>query len=450
MGISPLSFTGISSFSADFQTILNRSQTIAEFPLRNLQNQRTDLLQRKTLTTTLQGLVTSFSSSLENLGKVGSARGLGGSSSNSSKVAVGLVTADTPATYTLSDITSVARSASETSLTGYADGASISPSGKVKLTVGTTTYDITLGSGENTLAGLRSKINALGAGVTATIFTTGTGATPNYLSVSADATGAKVLKLEEDPDGTPTDLLTAANQGANAEFKLNGVSVSRASNNVNDVIAGLTFTVKETTAGSETVRLTIASDRAQLRTALSSITSAYNSLVDFIDSQVGEAAGLLSGSSLVGQTSNALRRFTNVNGTGTIKTLTQLGLELGKDGKLTFTGNTFDALTDAQVLSGFDYVNDKTGVGTLKSVFASIGDPVTGLIKLDQDQSDRSDTRLQNAITTLNERIVAQQATLRLRLSQADTLLATLENQRKSVTASLDGLNLTLYGRSNG
>jgi flagellar hook-associated protein 2 len=245
-------------------------------------------------------------------------------------------------------------------------------------------------------------------------------------------------------------LLTAANQGANAEFKLNGVSVSRASNNVNDVIAGLTFTVKETTAGSETVRLTIASDRAQLRTALSSITSAYNSLVDFIDSQVGEAAGLLSGSSLVGQTSNALRRFTNVNGTGTIKTLTQLGLELGKDGKLTFTGNTFDALTDAQVLSGFDYVNDKTGVGTLKSVFASIGDPVTGLIKLDQDQSDRSDTRLQNAITTLNERIVAQQATLRLRLSQADTLLATLENQRKSVTASLDGLNLTLYGRSNG
>ena len=450
MGISPLSFTGVSSFSADFQTILDRSLKIAQLPLNSLQNQRTDLLQRKTLTTTLQGLVTSFSSSLENLGKVGTARGLGGSSSNSSKVAVGLVTADTPATYTLSDITSVAKSASETSLTGYADGAVISPSGKVKLTVGSQTYSITLGSGENSLAGLRSKINALGAGVTASIFTTGTGATPNYLSVSADSTGATTLKLEEDPDGTPANLLTATNQGANAEFKLNGVAVSRASNNVNDVISGLTFTVKDTTTGSETVKLTVASDRTQLRTALSSIASAYNSLVDFIDSQVGQAAGLLSGSSLVGQTSNALRKFTSFNGTGTIKTLTQLGLELGKDGKLTFKGDAFDTLTEAEVLSGFDYVNNKTGVATLLTAFSSISDPVTGLIKLDQDQSEKTDTRLQNSITTLTERINARQATLRLQLSQADTLLATLENQKKSVTGSIDGLNLTLYGKSNG
>ena len=450
MGISPLSFTGASTFSTDFQAILDRSLKIAQLPLTSLQNQRTDLLQRKTLTTTLQGLVTAFSSSLENLGKVGTARGLGASSSSSAKVAVGLVTSDTPATYTISDITSVARTASETSVTGYADNATISPSGKVKLTVGSATYSITLGSGENTLAGLRNKINALGAGVTATIFTTGTGPTPNYLSVSTNNTGATTLKLEEDPDGTPSDLLTNANQGANAEFKLNGVAVSRASNNVNDVVSGLTFTIKDTTSGSETVRLTVASDRAQLRTALSSIGSAYNTLVDFIDSQVGEAAGLLSGSSLVGQTANALRRFTNVNGSGTIKTLTQLGLELGKDGKLTFSGDTFDALTESQVLAGFDYVNDKTGVGTLKSVFASIGDPVTGLIKLDQDQSERADTRLQSSITTLTERINAQQATLRLRLSQADTLLATLENQKKTVTASIDGLNLTLYGRSNG
>jgi len=47
----------------------------------------------------------------------------------------------------------------------------------------------------------------------------------------------------------------------------------------------------------------------------------------------------------------------------------------------------------------------------------------------------------------LGERITAQQAALASRLQAADTLLATLESQQKMVSASLEGLSLTLYGR---
>jgi hypothetical protein len=44
VAISPLTFTGVSSFSNDFQTILNRAVAIAQLPITALQNHQSDLL----------------------------------------------------------------------------------------------------------------------------------------------------------------------------------------------------------------------------------------------------------------------------------------------------------------------------------------------------------------------------------------------------------------------
>ena len=49
MGLSPLTFVGVSQFSADFQTILSRAVQIAELPIKALQNRDLDTLQKKTL-----------------------------------------------------------------------------------------------------------------------------------------------------------------------------------------------------------------------------------------------------------------------------------------------------------------------------------------------------------------------------------------------------------------
>ena len=111
--------------------------------------------------------------------------------------------ATSAATYTISDITSVAKAASETSKIGYADSSAtpISTTGVVKLVVGAKSYDITLTPGTNNLVGLRNAINNLGVGATASVITTGTGLNPNYLSISANSSGAAALQLFDDPDG---------------------------------------------------------------------------------------------------------------------------------------------------------------------------------------------------------------------------------------------------------
>src|SRR5262249_16272457 len=152
----------------------------------------------------------------------------------------------------------------------FADSGSsqVSTTGSLKLVVGSKTFDLTLAPGSNNLIGLRDAINNSGAGVTASILTTGTGANPTFLSVPSTTPAPPALQLFDDPTGANTNLLTSANQGSDASFKLNGVPVTKTSNFINDVVSGATFTILKTTGPGESVTLSLVTDRSQLQSAI--------------------------------------------------------------------------------------------------------------------------------------------------------------------------------------
>src|SRR6185312_15924101 len=132
---------------------------------------------------------------------------------------------------------------------------------------------------QNNLNGLADAINSLGAGVTASVLTTGTGGTPDYLSVSANNTGATTLQVIDDPTGVANNILTSTNQGSNAVFQLNGLPVSQSTNTVNGVVPGMTFNILNTTQAGQTVTLSLQSDPSQLSDALNTfvqITTAWS------------------------------------------------------------------------------------------------------------------------------------------------------------------------------
>ena len=262
MSFAPLTITGVSQFSADFQTILNRAVKIAQIPITLLQNKDSDLLQQKTLLSGLSGSAGALATSLKSLGTIASYQALAAVSSQPAVVSATSAGATSPAAYTIDSITSLATAASERSVAGYADSAAtaVSANGTVKLAVGAQNYQFTLTN--NSLVGLRDKINSLAAGVTASILTTGTG---NYLSVSANAAGATTLTLTDDPDGAAAALLTATNQGSDAAFKLNGIDITQKTNLVNSVIPGVTFQLLATSATPVTISLRTDSYAAFLR-----------------------------------------------------------------------------------------------------------------------------------------------------------------------------------------
>ncbi|MBK7926488.1 MAG: hypothetical protein IPJ98_03070 [Bryobacterales bacterium] len=183
MSITPLKFTGISSFSEDFQTILTRAVSIASVPIQQMQNSQTDLLSKKQSLAGLRTAMADLAVALEGLGRVGKERGLTVSSTNVNRVAVTNSGAATSGTYLIKEITSIAQPAGESLQTGLdtADATVVDGDGELKLVMGTSTFAISLTSETNNLNGLRAAINAAGAGVTASIINSGAASGAYYL-----------------------------------------------------------------------------------------------------------------------------------------------------------------------------------------------------------------------------------------------------------------------------
>ena len=451
MSITPLAFTGISAFSDDFQTIMNRAVSIASIPVQELQNDQATLLSKKQALTSLNSKIQALSDAVKNLGTVSSNKALDVLSSNANRVSVTNNGATVPAVYNITDITSVAKAALETSAGGYAtaDATSVDADGSLELVVGSNTYTITLGAGADYLNGLRDVINNLGAGVSATVLNTGTGATPYYLSLTVNSPGATTLQLRATAGAAASNILTNTNQGSNAVFKLNGLDVIRADNVVTDAIPGLTFTIQSVTTAGESVTLTLNSDRGALATGLSGVVTAYNNLRDEALHHVGEHPGVLAGDFLVRLAMDKMRGLTAyTDASGSIQSLAALGVEIDSQGVMSFDSTAFYSLSSADFDAAFSFLGSTTtGLGALFKGFSNISDPVSGLIKTQQAQYDAADERFSEQIAEMTKRIAYMQSTMLKQLQQADSLLASLESQQTMLGASLQGLNLLLYGR---
>jgi flagellar hook-associated protein 2 len=445
MSITPLTLSGVSQYSSDLQNVLNRAVKIAAVPVQQLQNRDSDLIQQKSLLGGLQSAVGDLAASLASLGSVAAQKGITATSSDSTVVGITGTAASAPAVYTIDSVTSTAAIASERSVTGYADSAAtpVSSIGQLTLTIGSHNYAISLTT--NTLVGLRDKINSLGAGVTASILTTGNG---NYLSVTANSPGQTTMKLVDDPMGAATQMLTNTNQGTDAVFQLNGVTVQQKSNSVNSVIPGVTFELLK--QSNAPVNISLASDRSKLSTALQTFVDSYNGLKSQLDAQSGKNAGLLTGSSIVTGVERVVREVASYRlSTGQVHGLADLGVSFDNAGKAAFDPAVIQSLSDTAVADGFSFIGNSTsGLGGLSKSLTQYSDPISGLIRYEQDGIDRTDQSIQKQITAMTDRITDMQTHLSQQLALADSLLSQLESQQKSLTASLQGLNLVLYGKS--
>jgi flagellar hook-associated protein 2 len=453
--ITPLTFTGISKYSTDFQTILSRAVAIANLPVRQLQSQQSNLLTQKQLLADLNGSVSALASTLSSLADLGDNKAISASTSNASRVSVSINGKTQAATHTITEITSVAKAASETSASGYAtaDSTNVTSGDSLELAIGSKTYTIPVDSTNNNLNGLRDAINQLGAGVTASVLNTGNADTPYYLSISSNITGQNAIQVRTTAGDTGSNILTATNSGANAVFKLDGIPVSRADNVIGNVIDGVTFSILSATGPAESVVLTTASDRTQLVSALTNLASDYNTVSRKVNAQIGKAAGALSGDSSIRQVKDAQRSFLNFQGSpgSNIKALTDLGIVVDSTGAMSFDTAKFYSLSNADLSAAFDFLGSAaTGLGSTTSKFTAISDAVTGSIITEQNQIDIADARISTQVDKLNERIDYMQKSLNAQLQAADALLASLDSQQSILTGSLQSLNLVLYGKQTG
>ena len=124
-----------------------------------------------------------------------------------------------------------------------------------------TSVDVELATGKGTLADLRDAINTADMNVTASILKTGDSTYALVLKAREGAAHAMRISATEDTGaaGLANFAYTTPNNSvqtiaaANASFDMDGVTITRETNEVTDLIKGITLTVKSTTSAAETI-----------------------------------------------------------------------------------------------------------------------------------------------------------------------------------------------------
>ncbi|MFZ5814021.1 MAG: flagellar filament capping protein FliD [Bacillota bacterium] len=218
--------------------------------------------------------------------------------------------------------------------------------GSFNIGIGTDLAQIDVAS-TDTLNSLADKINAAKKGVSASVVkVTISGADKYRLVLTSSETGTDNAIVMQDvtagtlqnlgfKDGTNayTNVLSAA---ANAIFTLNSVNYERSSNTVDDVVPGLTITLKKQGADANT-QFTIGLDADKVLSAVKSWIEAVNSTQDLLnkvsaydaDKKVG---GPLSGDNLIRNLQRVIRSSLSnvVAGLPTdMNRLSQIGITTG-------------------------------------------------------------------------------------------------------------------------
>jgi len=426
--ITAPTFTGSSTFSSSFQQVLTRAVQLASLPMQQTQNDLTTVTGQQTALTQLGSDFDSLSTALQAIGSA-SGGSLSATVSDPSVVSASTTSSALPGTYTIQvdtagSYTTTMSPAGSTTVTDPTT-QSISSASSFTLTVNGTQTTIT--PSDNSLEGLANAINSASAGVQATIVNLGSNSSPDYrLVVTGTSLNSDDIELT---DGT-SQLLSTISEGSPATYQVNGSSTVLQTNSSQVTLApGLTVTILGTSTEPDTV--TVSADYSSLQTALSSFATAYNTAFNAVEQQVGQNGGALTGQSIVYELQDMLEGLAEYSsGSGSVSSLTDLGLTVDDNGQMSFDASTFSSLNQSAVAQ---FLGSATSGGFMQNAtnaLTSVDDPNTGDIEADY-------AGLQSQINADNQTITNDQASITLmetnlqnELTQADAAIATLQSEK--------------------
>jgi flagellar hook-associated protein 2 len=303
-------------------------------------------------------------------GSAASLQFTGGSALASLGLSAGAAVTGTDGTVTVDGVSNTITSAGpgiQTTLNGATGTFTAELSGGLR--AGSGTLHVVHSNAGDDMNALAAAISAADSSIKTQTIDTGEGTTPVRLVATAGSTGlAKAFTLDLSgytgvADGTET--LTA---GRNSQVHIGGLTVSRATNTLTDVVAGAS--IKLASADPDTdVTITIARDTDALAAKAKTLVDQMNGVLAKLkvytrynaDTKI---AGTLQGDSRANDlVSSLVASLQNTVGTGTYKSLSQIGISFQRDGSYVFNSTKF---TDA-VTKDFDGVSQllaRTGSAT--------------------------------------------------------------------------------------
>jgi flagellar capping protein FliD len=316
-------------------------------------------------------------------------------------------------------------------------------------------------SDTNLLAAINAQLDAQGIGFTASVSSDNSGFT-----FTQDVAGAVTSAPTATVDGSAVSLAQAVAGAAsntmqsatNAVIGFNGLTITRSSNTINDVVAGAVLSINqvtETGGTSNPARVTISSDTSTLKTKVQSLVTEYNNFNGLM-AELGSSAtdednemmgALRRDTATVRYIQNALRTAVLANSSTTatgVEGLRDIGVSMDKSGNLTFDEKKYDtAITTSfdkvVTMLTADTTNQSEYSTAAKGLSQDIAKVLDGLGDTDSVLSTRN-TNAETAIETYEEELADLEKRMEAVYDRYLSQFSAMESMMNSMNGTKDYL----------
>jgi flagellar hook-associated protein 2 len=316
---------------------------------------------------------------------------------------------------------------------------------------------------DDTPAGVVAAINASNRGYKAQLVNDGSANPFKVMITGANGATEGFSISSDDANGVFGAGFTVptGSAAADASVTVNGLTYTRKSNTITDIVPGLTLNLKavSTTPAS----ITMSRDTADLKAKLTALVVAYNDFDNIIKETTNPKSTLETyGTTLVGDSTVRMVRsqmrsliFSNSSTPGTTyKSMSQLGFSLDQTGVLSLD----ESKLDAALLNGVDdiakmFTGGYNKLSTYTNLPAGIaGDAVrkltnflapTGVLLTKSENANTENTKHRERLTKLQLRMDALLARYQKQFAAMDSMVGSVNSQKTSLKSTFEGMMAT-------
>lgn len=446
---SSITFTGLGS-GLDTASIVSQLMAIEKAPQDRL---KTALAKEQTTLTALQQLNTSLAALQKSADSfsTGSTWSKLNATSSSSAVTISASSAATPSSLSVA-VGQVATAAGNTYTSAAALTDTVTTATKLAVTLSdgtSTSVDLADGKLSTVISSLNGLKDASGTPLlSATAVSTGNGS--YRLVVNQVATGQGSLTITE-AGGTPLmggPDAAISRAGSNASITAGGVALSQRSNTFTALMPGVDVTISPAAQGT-TATLSVSDDGSSRANAINTFVSQINQVIDQISDttsygtitpgKTATGGGALPGDGTLRAISDQLLNTIFPGGGATMATM---GLDLDRDGHVTFDQTKFQAAYKADPAGVQNAFIGPNGFTSRVSTIAKLqSDSSTGSLTMTIKSENTEIARYNDEITAWDDRLAMKQSALTQQFTALETQLSRLQNQSSWLTAQLNSLS---------
>jgi flagellar hook-associated protein 2 len=400
---------------------------------------------------TLKSALSAFQTSVTNLEKASTFQVYTPTSSNESVFTASTDNTAVAGNYSI-EVVQLAHAEKLRSI-DFTTSSEVVGTGTLDISLGASTFQLTIDSSNNTLTGIRDAINAAtnNPGISASLISVDTG---TQLILTSNEVGASnnisITAVDDAPtDGFDLTRLDSANlltlqSASDAIIKVDSQTVTRNSNSFSDVLSGVTFNLVSAQAGVQQT-LSVVSDTQKIKNDIQSFVTNYNTLVGVMKGLSNydistKVASPLNGDSVVRGIEGSLRQARSSIVSGAFSNLSSLGITLGKSGSLTIDDVALDANIANNLSDVKQFFSSPNGMAqTFSSAISGYVDN-NGIIDIRRDGLQSRLDGIDDKRTTLDRRMTALEARLNAQFTAMDILVAQLKSTGDFLTQQLKNL----------